>query len=378
MNVPRFASAVAKLLRGSLPDEARVTGDRARGIATIERAMLARSRRRRLHWGGATLALAAAASLLVTAGSWMSVRPKGGALVSINVSPAGHGAALRAGDRAEALPERAELASGQRIETPPDGGASLRLSTGTSMDLAGSTFFRVDSQGSTERFSLQQGALSAHVAKLSAGQRFIIATPDAEVEVRGTRFRVSVLSNAEACGSGSRTRLVVTEGIVVVRASGATVDVTAGQHWPSDCTDAEPTHAAPVPLGLPRTGAPADASGAPTHAEASRPVADQSADHASPVRSAAEHASELAKQNDLFAEGVALRRQGDVAGALRAYQSLIAHFPASPLAENAIAQRMRLLSSTHDPRARSEAERYIARYPRGFALKEAKRLVVGP
>ena len=374
MNVPRFASAAAKLLRASLPDERLLTADRARGIATIERAVLARARRRRLQWGVAALACAAAVFLLVRAERWMSARAKAGALVSINVSPAGHGAALRAGDRAQALPERAELASGQRIETPSDGGASLRLSTGTSMDLAGSTSFRVDSQGSTERFSLQQGELSAHVAKLSPGQRFIIATPDAEIEVRGTRFRVHVLNGAEACGAGSRTRLEVSEGIVEVRALGTTVNVTAGEHWPIDCMDAEPTHAPPpAPLGVSR--AASNASTEPSHTEAARPVAMPSPEHVSPAPAAAERASELTQQNDLFAEGVALRRQGDVVGALRAYQSLIARFPASPLAENALVERMRLLASTHDPRALSEAERYIARYPRGFALKEAKRLV---
>jgi outer membrane protein assembly factor BamD (BamD/ComL family) len=86
----------------------------------------------------------------------------------------------------------------------------------------------------------------------------------------------------------------------------------------------------------------------------------------------------LAQQNDLFAEGIALHRQGDVAGALRVFQSLVARYPASPLAENAFVERMRLLSSSHDPRARAEAERYIARYPRGFAVKEANRLAGVP
>jgi ferric-dicitrate binding protein FerR (iron transport regulator) len=376
MNIPRFASAASKLLRAGLPKSEPAPGDRARGIATIEQAMLARSRRRRLHWGGVAVASAAAVFLLVSAGRWMSARPE--ALVSINVSPAGRGAALRAGDRAEALSERAELASGQRIETPSDGGASLRLSTGTSMDLAGSTAFRVDSQGKTERFSLQQGELSAHVAKLAAGQRFIIATPDAEVEVRGTRFRVRVLNSADGCGAGSRTRLEVSEGIVEVRALGATTNVAAGQHWPGDCTDADPTHSAAAPLGLPRPVTDLGASLVPPHARVSRAVAIPSADPAPPPRASVEHASELAQQNDLFAEGVALHRQGDVAGALRAYQLLIARFPGSPLAENAFVERIRLLASNHDPRARSEAERYIARYPRGFALKEAKRLADTP
>ena len=377
MNIPRFASAASKLLRAALPKAEPATGDRARGLATIERAILARSRRRRLQWAGAVVASAAAVCLLVGAGRLLSARPEAGTLVSINVSPAGRGAALRAGDRAEALPERAELASGQRIETPFDGGASLRLSTGTSMDLSGSTSFRVDSQGKTERFSLQQGELSAHVAKLSVGQRFIIATPDAEVEVRGTRFRVRVLNSAQACGAGVRTRLEVTEGLVEVRALGATSNVAAGQHWPSDCEEADATRAVATPLEPQRAAADPNASVLPGHARVSA-VTPPSAVPGPPTHSSVEHASELAQQNDLFAEGVALHRQGDVVGALRAYHRMIVRFPGSPLAENAFVERIRLLASIGDPRARAEAERYIELYPRGFALKEAKRLADAP
>jgi hypothetical protein len=39
---------------------------------------------------------------------------------------------------------------------------------------------------------------------------------------------------------------------------------------------------------------------------------------------------------------------------------------------------MRLLAKSHDARARSEAERYLRRYPRGFAAKEAQALTAEP
>lgn len=377
MNVPRFASAAAKLLRSSLPEARPSTGDRQRGMATIERALHARARRRRLTWGAIGFAAAAAALLLVGVGRSMSARPESGARVSINVSPAGHGAALRAGDRAQSLPAGAELASGQRIETPADGGASLRLSTGTAMDLAGNTSFRVDSQGSVERFSLEQGELSAHVAKLSTGQRFIIATPDAEVEVRGTRFRVRVLSRAEACGAGSRTRLEVTEGLVEVRAWGNKTNIPAGQHWPADCPDRDSRPAANAAPGLPRTAPTPSASVEAMPASTARAPAGAASDRLT-QRAESDQPSALAQQNDSFAEGVALRRQGDVSGALRAFQAFIARFPKSPLVENAWVERMRLLASIHEPSARLEAQRYIARYPRGFALKEARLLAEAP
>ena len=80
----------------------------------------------------------------------------------------------------------------------------------------------------------------------------------------------------------------------------------------------------------------------------------------------------------MFAEGVAKRRQGDVSGALRAYRELLTRFPRSALAENALVERMRLLASTGDPATVPEAKRYLARYPGGFAVKEAQRLAAEP
>ena len=95
-------------------------------------------------------------------------------------------------------------------------------------------------------------------------------------------------------------------------------------------------------------------------------------------RGALESPSGLARQNDSFAQAVALRRRGDTAGALRAYQELIARFPSSPLAENAMVERMRLLAAAPGGRARDEARRYLSRYPGGFAVEEARRLVDAP
>jgi outer membrane protein assembly factor BamD (BamD/ComL family) len=90
-----------------------------------------------------------------------------------------------------------------------------------------------------------------------------------------------------------------------------------------------------------------------------------------PPAASSEQSSALTSQNDLFARGLALRKQGDGAGALRTYEELIERFPKSPLAENAMAQRMRLLAAGKDARAASEAKRYLSSYPHGFAAGEA-------
>ena len=113
-----------------------------------------------------------------------------------------------------------------------------------------------------------------------------------------------------------------------------------------------------------RTAAPAPKRGAPSAARAAVGNVE------------AEHASGLTLQNDLFAEGVARGRRGDTNGALRAYQELISRFPSSALAENAMVERMRLLAKS--PMGALEASRYLARYPHGFAVREAKQLVAEP
>ncbi len=360
MNTPRYAAAAARVLRQYLPAASLVSGDEARGLATIERALRARARRRRLVVFGSVLAAAAAVWVVVTQ-LGKAHQPVAAATIAIDVSPSGQGASLSRNAVEEQLKARMPLESGQRIDTPAKGGASLWLSTGTSMVLAGQTSFRVDSQGATQRFSLHQGELSAHVAKLTAAQRFVVDTPDAEVEVRGTRFRLRVVERGELCGAGTRTRLEVTEGVVEVRTANlGTASVKAGGSWPLDCTDkAEPPpHANPAPEIA-------------KHASAER----KHQAHAAPL-AAADGLSALAAPNDLFAEGVARSRQGDTGGALRIYQELVARFPASPLAENAMVERMRLLAKTSDGRA--EAARYLARYPRGFAVAEAQKVVAAP
>jgi ferric-dicitrate binding protein FerR (iron transport regulator) len=370
MNTPRYAAAAAKLISKHLPRATPVLVERERSIATIERAIRARTRRRR--WLGVASSLAVAAALVLALHTDRLRRhPEPSPEVLIKVSPSGEGAALQAGEIAWPLSPRAALQAGQRIETPANGGASLQFSTGTSLALAGGTGFRVDSQGAIEHFSLQRGELSAHVAKLTAGQRFIVATPDAEVEVRGTRFRLNVLSQAQSCGAGTRTRLEVTEGVVEVRASGKAIDVRAGEYWPVDCSAGPAEEASVAPEPPPPAQEPAPfAKPAPRTTGATAP--------ANEAERTLERASALTAANDLFAEGVAKRRQGDVSGALRAYQELLTRFPRSALAENALVERMRLLASTGDAAKVGEAKRYLARYPHGFAIKEARELTGEP
>jgi len=67
--------------------------------------------------------------------------------------------------------------------------------------------------------------LEAAVAKLKPGERFVVATPDAEVEVKGTRFELVVDGETSRCEPVLRTRLTVQEGVVAVRHEGREVRI---------------------------------------------------------------------------------------------------------------------------------------------------------
>ena len=89
--------------------------------------------------------------------------------------------------------------------------------------------------------------------------------------------------------------------------------------------------------------------------------------------------SQLAAQNDLFDEATALKRSGDFSAALAGFERFLARYPSSPLAENAAAERMRLLGSmggpTNQARAVAAAKDYVARYPAGFAKADAEAIL---
>jgi hypothetical protein len=247
------------------------------------------------------------------------------------------------------------VASGSRIVTPPNGQATLSFSTGTTASLGPGADMSIQEEGGSEVLRLDGGSVDLHVAKLVAGQRFLVDTVDTEVEVRGTRFHVEVVDPATACAGGVVTRVAVSEGVVVVRHAGVEASVAAGDVWPSGCATA---------IGIaPEAGAGAGAAHPARVARSPVPVE-------APAR-----ASDLAGQNDLFAQGKAAWRRGDGSGALAAYDRLLARYPGGQLAEYAWVERMRVLRSTAPDRAPASAREYLARYPSGFARPEAEALV---
>ncbi|MGH7329572.1 MAG: FecR domain-containing protein, partial [Polyangiaceae bacterium] len=204
----------------------------------------------------------------------------------------GHEASLEGGSA---------IFAGDRVVASADGRAAVSLSTGSHLIVESGADMSVVEQDASQIFDLRSGSIRADVAKLGANERFVIRTPDAEVEVRGTSFRVAVVPS-DACSAGTLTRVYVSEGTVVVRARGNESRVPAGTSWPPECAARAQE-------------APAATATAMTMTQAPPSVANPSSNHAAPATTRPTSASELAAQNQLYGEATAAKRRGDVTGA---------------------------------------------------------------
>ena len=272
--------------------------------------------------------------------------------VVVVAHPMGAGASIVASEGATRLGEAVTLGEGSHTVAAADGRVLLSFSTGTKLTLEEGGDLTIVNEAATELFTLSGGSLRADVAKLSAGQRFVVRTRDAEVEVRGTSFRVEVSPQDALCGT--TTRLTVFEGVVVVRASEGETRVAAGESWPRGCASAV---GAMSPLAVAR---------GPSVAVDRR--------HSPSV----DVASTLAAQNDAFARAIAAKRRGTTDEALAWFDSFLSLYPGSALAESATVEKMRLLASRDRARASGVAKTYLAAYPAGFARAEAESLAGSP
>ncbi|HEX3854199.1 MAG TPA: FecR domain-containing protein [Polyangiaceae bacterium] len=376
MNSPRYARIAARLLAEEpLLSVELSDSKRAQAIDVIAQALAAKTRRRARRVWISGIASVAAAGLLGYAGirqfaGWGSA-PNVQA-VSAVVRPTGSGSAILDQAGKQALLSPLNLQQGGRLVAGGTGGASVRLSTGTELAVEHDTNLEFENAGPVERFFLSQGVLQAKVAKLRDGQRFIVRTPDAEVEVRGTAFRVSIVEPDANCANGARTRVSVSEGIVEVRGAGASTYVHPGETWPAGCTlipavATDSTRSAAPALALQPTPLKSDRT-----ERASSVSSEQQA--LEPAQRPAKEASSIAQQNELFAEANAARQQGDSSRAVSYFEQLIARYPSSPLAEGAAVQRMILLAGMNPAAGRSAARQYLVRYPQGYAKNDAEKL----
>jgi TolA-binding protein len=255
--------------------------------------------------------------------------------------------------------------------------------------------------GKLERVALEEGAINLEVRPLGPDERFVVATGDGEVEVRGTVFRVEAHED----------RLVsvwVSEGKVEVRyAAGAKLEpgaagltarsadgapapigatlLRAGQTWaPSSAPSSAPSEgpsvappaavaSAPVasaavgPSAAPKAAAPTGAvarlQGQATHATAAANGAP-----AAPVETPA-HASNKGG----FAEAMRLIERGDYAAGADQLEAYRKANPKDARAEDAAYLSMIALQRAgRREDAAAAARRYLQQFPNGYRRAEAQ------
>jgi hypothetical protein len=350
--VTRYASEAAELLRRARESGAVPELDPARLVPAARLALRQRRGRlvlRRVVLGTASVAVAAMVTLAV--GPWLR-HGSPGAIASRSPS---HTLAILSAPPAGPAAPGSVIDTGITLQAPPGAPVRLGSADGTVLTLEARGELSVIEQSATRRFSLRRGAVRAQVAHLHDGERFLISTDDAEIEVHGTVFRVSLVDGEPGCAKGRRTRVAVAEGIVSVRAEGHETMVAAGQVWPA-CAQA----AAP--------GSP-DVGNTPAR------VRTDAARHRPPAPSAPARQTEgLAAANDLFAAAAKAEREHRPDEALRLFTQLLEVAPRGPLAEGAAVQRIKLLATSDPAAARRAAADYLARYPDGFARDDARRL----
>jgi TolA-binding protein len=362
---PDFAELAAAALKRRAPDARQREFSRDQGIGVVANAMAERRRRRRALRAfivGGALASAAGVALYFGAGSL------GGGSPAACVGPScgvGH-------VRVDGAVSEHRLEHGQSVVAGQGRSTVVEFGSGTKITLKeqGELVYREDT--AVQRFGLVRGSAHLVVAKLTNGQRFVVDTEDAEVEVRGTVFDVAVKLGPPECAR--RTTVAVTEGAVEVRSRGKKVVLHPGDGWEGECVQPERVAEAvrpPVPARVARKPPAAPAPPASSEAVAAVAESPQNTKEEAPD-------SSLNEQNDLYAAATSARQQGDGARALGLYDRLLERFPRSPLAESAGVERIRLLKRLSPERAQADARRHLARYPQGFASAELRALLDPP
>jgi hypothetical protein len=392
-----YADMVSDQLRNDAPLAPRFPSDRQRLVVAVERGLRARRRRQQMVRWTMTASAAAAVLVLVVGGKTLlspySPAPSDKAATAglhVLSSPNYRGMAavmVGAGAPPVSVADGMALPQGFRLVTPPVGEVRFGDARGTTLTLEGGGELAISEASVMQRYELKVGAVRARVAKLVPGERFIIATFDAEVEVHGTAFRVAVVPADPSCGAGTITRVSVTEGVVSVRRDGVEVHVTPGHVWPERCEQAASSSsaaAAPAADAHPRARGGLVRTALRTPQAAASPAVAPVAEAApSPAAEAPEMPqvsppltrSELAAQNDLFASAVRAKRRGQGSQAARIFDRFTREYPASPRAESAAAQRMKVLGMIDSVAARRAATDYLSRYPSGFARIDARHIL---
>ena len=234
---------------------------------------------------------------------------------------------------------------------------SVPVRTVTTVVPEGEARFVRATDGGTEIVTLESGAIDLSVRHLSAGERFFVKTGDAEVEVRGTVFRVEAADNR-------LQSVAVVEGTVEVRFRGRAVLLTADERWDRPA-DAPPNAPSTVPVEAPAAApgrAPLVAATAKRGSASPRPVAS--------ARPPAE---------DGFIEGMGMMERGDYGAASRRLEAFSKGNTSDDRAEDAaFLVILALQRAGRSGEAVAAARGYLGTYPAGYRRAEAQAIVDAP
>ena len=340
----RDLARIREAVRAPLPHATPLVHQRARN-ALLRRATALPTARVRGAQRGALMALAAAALMLAGLSGWAFGRV---------TSPEGRPAVAQ-----HLHDPRAALETSVR----PSGGARFERSSGGGLDVV----------------TLASGALDVRVGRLVAGDRLVLRTADAELEGRGSAFRIEA-------DQGKIRGVVVSSGSVEVRYAGFSAIIPSGGSWRATTEVAAPSASAvpvpvPVPVSAPPRLSPAPATitaAAAPPARERRPVKEApapvvEAPPTAPIAAATAALPSPASRE--FAEAMRSIGRGDYHGGVTRLEAFASAHPDDARADEADYLRAIALQRAGDAAgAAAAARRYLATRPDGAHRREARQL----
>jgi len=337
-----------RLLRGivSLEDPERVVQRRPSLVSVLEREVaVAPVRRinatRKRHALTALLAAAAVAVGVVSwAAAWRSPEVSGQLAQRSSAPRALVREALDARQQdsgtSHPLTRGTVLGVGSELQTNAGGRSEIAFGERARIELGELTRLELrDLNPRRHRLALRLGVIDVQVEQIGGTpEHLVIETPDSEVEVRGTVFRVEVHANERG---QLLTVVSVTRGLVVVRSRQRELLLRPGMTFRSE-PDPAPSQAL---RKAPRAVADGNARGPTADQNAASRALSPTAALTSAPEATLERASTLGEQNRLFERALAARDQGDDRGASHLFAELCQKYPASPLWSAAETERRR-------------------------------------
>jgi TolA-binding protein len=241
-----------------------------------------------------------------------------------------------------------------------------------SVSASGMAHFSQSRVDEVERVELDDGTLEVRVRPQRAGERFLVALPDGEIEVRGTTFDVTV-------DHGATVRVAVREGVVELRLRGLEAKrISAAETWTAAAgTASEPSTATSAPhadAGHPTVPSPLT----PPRSQAASPP-HLPAPHASPVAEHATTAGGSSSEPDdpsAYTAAAKLLRDGrndEAAASFHAYG--LAHPSASQAEDASFLEALALARAGRTDAAALAAEHHLASFPHSFHTEDAQILI---